>query len=368
MSVHERLLSWGYRAAPVGVRTRMRRLAAALMRRADRHGLPGLAYAVRLAGEKATYTDQETVHDLPPIFHYWSNTHLLPMLREVGITGIDGFFVDALERCARRAEGTARLVSLGAGNCDTEVRLALLLKERGVRDFTLECVDINQQMLERGRGLASAAGVQREVLPIPGDFNHWTPARAYHAVIANQSLHHVLELESLFDAVRGSLVADGAFIVSDMIGRNGHQRWPEALEIVREFWRELPEACKRNRLLGRQEDEFLDWDCSQEGFEGIRAQDILPLLVERFGFDLFFGFGNVIDPFVDRPFGPNFDADQAWDREFIDRVHHRDQTALLLGQITPTHMLAIMRRDRDDRPTRTWKHLSPTFCLRTAAP
>ena len=42
-------------------------------------------------------------------------------------------------------------------------------------------------------------------------------------------------------------------------------------------------------------------------FEGIRAQDILPLLVERFTFDEFIGFGNVIDPFVDRSFGPNFD-------------------------------------------------------------
>jgi SAM-dependent methyltransferase len=364
MSLHERLLSWAYRAVPVTAKMRIRRFAGALTRSAERHGVGGLAYAVRLVGEKARYTDQETIHDLPPIFHYWSNTHLLPMLREVGIPGIDGFFVDALEACASRAEGTARLVSLGAGNCDTEVRLALLLKERGVRNFTLECVDINQQMLERGRGLASVSGVQREVLPIPGDLNHWTPARAYHAVIANQSLHHVLELESLFDAVRGSLVADGAFIVSDMIGRNGHQRWPEALEIVREFWPELPDPYKHNRLLDRQENEFLDWDSSQDGFEGIRAQDVLPLLVERFGFELFFGFGNVIDPFVGRAFGPNFDADRAWDREFIDRVHQRDQTALLLGQITPTHMLAIMRRGRDDRPARIWKHLSPTFCRR----
>jgi SAM-dependent methyltransferase len=364
MSFHERMMSWAYRAVPVTSRTRIRRFAGALTRSAERHGLRGLAHAVRLAGEKARYADQQIVHDLPPIFHYWSNRHLLPMLREVGIPGIDGFFVDALEACAGRAQGTARLVSLGAGNCDTEVRLALLLKKRGVRDFTLECVDINQQMLERGRGLARASGVEREVRPILGDFNHWEPARAYHAVIANQSLHHVVELESLFDAVRGALVADGAFIVSDMIGRNGHQRWPEALEIVREFWRELPAPYKRNRLLGRQEDEFLDWDCSRDGFEGIRAQDILPLLVERFGFELFFGFGNVIDPFVSRAFGPNFDAAGAWDREFIDRVHQRDHTALLLGQVTPTHMLAIMGRRRDDRPARIWKHLSPAFCLR----
>ena len=131
--------------------------------------------------------------------------------------------------------------------------------------------------------------------------------------------------------------------------------------------RELPEPYKRNHLLGRREDEFLDWDSAQDGFEGIRAEDVLPLLVERFGFELFFGFGNVIDPFVSRAFGPNFDADRPWDREFIDRVHQRDQTALLSGQVTPTHMLAIMRKGRDDRQPRIWKHLSPTFCVRRAA-
>jgi len=34
------------------------------------------------------------------------------------------------------------------------------------------------------------------------------------------------------------------------------------------------------------------WDCSKQGFEGIRAQDILPLLVKKFSFRSFLGFGN----------------------------------------------------------------------------
>ena len=57
-----------------------------------------------------------------------------------------------------------------------------------------------------------------------------------------------------------------------------------------------------------------------------------------FQFRLFIGFGNAIDPFVDRAFGFNFDAAQAWDRSFIDRVHHRDQEAIVSGRIGPTHI------------------------------
>ncbi|HEX3632741.1 MAG TPA: hypothetical protein VHZ01_09560, partial [Casimicrobiaceae bacterium] len=68
------------------------------------------------------------------------------------------------------------------------------------------------------------------------------------------------------------------------------------------------------------------------------------------GFDRFLGFANVIDPFIDRGFGPNFSADSLSDREFIDRVHERDQAEIAAGSIKPTHMFAVMRSgaDRDE--------------------
>jgi hypothetical protein len=127
-----------------------------------------------------------------------------------------------------------------------------------------------------------------------------------------------------------------------MIGRNGHQRWPEALAAVHEFWKELPSSYRYNRLLDRHEEMYENWDCSNEGFEGIRAQDILPLLLERFDFRLFIGFSNVVDVFIDRAFGHNFDADQEWDRDFVDRVHAFDEESFKSGALTPTHMLAVL--------------------------
>ena len=117
---------------------------------------------------------------------------------------------------------------------------------------------------------------------------------------------------------------------------------------MREFWSEMPTEYRYNRQLRRQDDEFLDWDCSISGFEGIRAQDILPLLVERFSFDMFIGFGNVIDPFVDRGFGPNFSVDSQRDKDFIDRVHARDEAEIVAGRIKPTHMFAVMQAGGDN--------------------
>jgi len=300
-------------------------------------------YQQRIAAERQNFDTCVEIHDLPPIFHYWSNRYLRPRLEAVGVSDPDAFFTKYVAECYGRGIDRRRFISIGAGNCDTEVRLARALINAGCNDFVIECLELNERMLERGGQLAQAEGLADNVVPLQADFNEWQPVGRYDGIIAHQSLHHVVALERLFDAVGAALAPHGRFIVSDMIGRNGHRRWPEALVIVRELWRELPSAYRYNRQLKRQEDEFLDWDCSTEGFEGIRAQDILPLLVDRFSFDMFLGFANVIDPFIDRGFGPNFSADSQSDREFIDRVHERDQAEIAAGSIKPTHMFAVMR-------------------------
>jgi SAM-dependent methyltransferase len=321
-----------------------------LLRR-GRARLAGGRYAARIAAEVSRFRDDTDVHALPPIFHYWSNRYLRPKLESHGFSHPDAFFVANIEACCARSptnvEREKRIISLGAGNCDTEVRLARALVDAGRGDFVIECLDLNPAMLERGSALAAEQGVAANIAPIRGDFNVWHPDKSYDCIIANQSLHHVLSLENLFAGVSGALAPHGRFVVSDIIGRNGHQRWPEARAIVEEFWSELPASHRYHRQLRRQEDRFLDWDCSISGFEGIRAQDILPLLVERFVFDLFIGFANVIDPFVDRGFGPNFSIDSAWDKAFIDHVHDRDEAEMTAGRIKPAHMFAVMRPGGD---------------------
>jgi SAM-dependent methyltransferase len=322
------------------------------------------AYEQRIARETAVFANQLTVHDLPPIFHYWSNRYLRPMIETFGFSNPDDFFVQFLEHASLAVRPhVARFVSLGSGNCDLEVRLACALEQRGNTNFVIDCVDINKTMLERGRALARERGVEGKVLPQQGDFNAWKPTQQYDAVIANQSLHHVLKLEQLFDAIHAALGPGGTFLASDMIGRNGHLRWPEALDVVREFWHELPDSYRRNLQLNRHEDVFQDWDCSGASFEGIRAQDILPLLIERFSFQLFVGFGNVIYPFIDRSFGHHFKAEADWDRSFIDRVHARDEAEILAGHIKPTQMYAVMQT-KAVAETAIWQHLTPQFCVR----
>ena len=140
-------------------------------------------------------------------------------------------------------------------------------------------------------------------------------------------------------------------------------RWPEALEAVQEIWRDIPDRYKYNQHLKRFEEMYDDWDCSTESLEGVRAQDILPLLIENFHFEVFLAFANVIDIFIDRAFGHNLDPGNPDDLAFVDRVACLDETLLDRGLITPTHLVAAMRLKPVETP-KIFRHWTPEFCVR----
>jgi len=318
----------------------------------------------RLRKELETFNDNINIHDLPDIFHYWSNKYLKPLLEEHDIIHPDDLFVRHMFDSVSFCGGEKPIfISIGSGNCDTEVRIAKRLKEKGLQKFCIECLELSSNMLKRGHDLAVKEGVIENLSFIESDFNTWKANKEYTSVIANHSLHHTQNLEGVFIEIKKSLHKNGAFITNDMIGRNGHQRWPEALNAVHNFWQELPETYKYNHQLKRFEVMYENWDCSTEGFEGIRAQDILPLLIKNFHFQLFIGFSNVIDVFIDRCFGQNFNPNNKWDTDFIDKVHQFDEESIRNGTIKPTHMMAVMKKLPVKNPDYS-RGFSPEFCVR----
>jgi SAM-dependent methyltransferase len=303
-------------------------------------------------------------HDLPQIAGYWGHKHLRPMLEPFGFTNSIELFRGYMGRICRDIAGeNVQILSVGAGDSATEINIARWLLENDIRNFAFECIDINAEVLNRGMSGARENGVSEHFTFSTFDINVWRPRRQFMFVLAVQSLHHVQKLEILFDRIKEALHPDGYFMSDDMIGRNGHQRWPEALRLVEHLWAELPDKYKYNHQLKRLEKKFVNWDCSTEGFEGIRSQDILPLLMKHFSFEVFVAFGNIIDPFIDRCFGPNFDPNDEWDRNFIDRVHALDVAEIEAGRIKPTHMMAVLRKKPVEN-VQVHKHLTPEFCFR----
>lgn len=322
------------------------------------------SYSGRRQKELETFSAIENVHELPKIAHYWSEKYVVPLIEPLGFKNcIECFRAYIGRMCNENAPSTTYILSVGAGDTATEINIAEWLRENGIANYRFECLDLNADVLRRGRESAESKGLADHFSFSPFDVNSWKPSRSYDIVLAIQSLHHFIELELLFDKIRSALTAKGYFMSDDMIGRNGHMRWPEALEFVQAFWKELPDKYKYNHRLKRFEEKYQNWDCSTEGFEGIRAQDVLPLLLKRFNFEFFFAFGNVVDIFVDRCFGPNFDPTEEHDRAFIDRVQALDMSEIENGRVKPTHMIAVMTK-MPVAQTKMYKHLSPEFCIR----
>ena len=139
------------------------------------------------------------------------------------------------------------------------------------------------------------------------------------------------------------------FVISDMIGRNGHQRWPEAKRLAGRLFSKLPSvlgAAPRDFIMRsdpppsptrtplarshvdlrrRRCDlaEYPDFDYSKCGgepspaFEGVRSQDILPLLRTHFVFEKLVAFGGIAFEFVNHRLGQNFDRDKPGHKEFL---------------------------------------------------
>lgn len=322
-------------------------------------------YEGRVRDEVARYRAVENVHDLPLIYHYWSNRYVLPKLHEVvGVDTITEFFAaPIIAQCQVHSPSRpVRVVSLGSGNGDLERLVAKSVVAKGHRNVRITCLELNDEMQRRARTAVKEAGLADIVDFVEGDLNAWVATESCDVYMANHSLHHVVALEHVFAQIGATLRDDGVFLVNDMIGRNGHQRWPEALDLLQRIWVTMPDRYRYNHLLVRHEPTYINHDCSTEGFEGIRAEDILPLLLAGFHPERFLAFANLIDVFVDRCFGHNFDPESAADCEFIDRVAQLDELAIDLGVVKPTHLIAAFRQGPIE--PRFARHWSPAYCVR----
>lgn len=303
------------------------------------------SYPVRSFIERFVFKHAGSSADLPPIFHYWSNTFLLPQLQTAGYESPADFFLKEVLQRAQSSTKIVRCLSIASGRGEMEVNLARQLLQLGQRNFSIQCVDLNLQVLKAAKQMAQEGGVASHMAFAVVDLNCAKPGREqFDVLIANQCLHHVVELEAVIDYVKHSLIEDGVFLTSDVVGRNGHMLWPEVRCVVDTLWSELPDRLRYDRNSGGTARRYVDYDHSNTGFEGIRAQDILPLLVRNFDFEVALFYAGIILPFIERRFGWNYDVASAQDREVIDRIARLDIRLQAEDHVKPTQVLAKMRR------------------------
>jgi hypothetical protein len=319
-------------------------------------------YRRKLRREITFYRDVSDVHDLPPAHDYVAGRYLTPRLLEAfGYADYPSMILDYL-RAHPTPAADVEVLSLGSGNCDFEIGL---VATHGLC-CRMTCTEINPDMLERARHMAQERGVEDRFTFVCVDVNELSLDRRYDLILANHSLHHFVKLEAIFNEVAGAMGPDSLFLINDMIGRNHHLFWPPTLDLVNRLWDTLPADLKVNRQTGKLDRHRLQIDPSGYGFEGVRAQDILPLLDERFDFQDFAPFFTLVNRFIDRDFGHDFDLDDPLHTAFLDYAMELDDYCLREHLLRPTQMLAALRPRSAVVTPRLLGGLTPAAVLATS--
>jgi SAM-dependent methyltransferase len=326
------------------------------------------SYEERVRSQIEQYASVE-IHALPEIAHVWSAGFIGPGMSEVfGTISLEEFYVNAYTEAKGSSIGTGRILSIGCGDGATEVGMIEALLNRRQNDFVIVCSDISPVLLERLMQKVRAKGYERWVQVNQADFNIDPFSGEFDMIMAHHSLHHIVNLEQLFTYCWDHLKNRGIFATNDMIGRNGHLRWPETAVLLKALWPTLTDAEKWNAALKRLDDGFIDHDCSTEGFEGIRAQEILPLLLKKFHPYRFHAFGGFIDPLVDRGYGHAYDPKRPEHVAKIRFLATLNDVLLDAGAIKPTIMMAYFTKTAFGWPEVFYRNRRAQDCVRTAPP
>lgn len=174
---------------------------------------------------------------------------------------------------ARAGDSPIRILSLCSGAARIEAGFSAQVGE--LAEWTL--LDINSDLL-RTAAQQFPRSVKVELLEANAndlvDFGE-----KWDIILCVSALHHIVELEKLFEFCHVSLKDGGEFwSIGENIGRNGNRLWPEALKAANAFFGQLPERLRLNRHTGVIDCEIPDQDYSVGCFEGIRSEEIEPTM------------------------------------------------------------------------------------------
>lgn len=298
-------------------------------------------YLSKIAKEQAHYTelhhDPETLTEPANAALHYLLDHFQQKVRER--IGMDVW--DYVVAAVNRRPG-CQLLSLGSGPCGAEIGMA----QRFTGNYRVDCTDINSDLLTKGKEKAQSLGLSFRF--ICQDINLLSlPEHSYDVVFAHAALHHFVALEDIFRQVKRALKPDGEFILYEVIPRNGMLMWPETNEVVQRLWKSLPDRLKYEHPGSPPEfrPERPNRDCSVEGFECIRSQDIYPLIKKMFRTRIEVQGFAFARRFLDNDFGPNYSLASHEDRALIELLIELDDVYLESGKLKPETIFMVLDSD-----------------------
>ena len=219
----------------------------------------------------------------------------------------------------------------------------------------MEAVDISPAAVEKAERYAADAGLSDRVSYSVKDLDRDSlPVDRYNAIFGIASVHHVRELERLFEQCRKALKKDGLLFLDEYIGPSQFQLKSPAVNLIRDLRRILPERYRKNIYLGglaqdSYENPPLSWFDENDPSESIRSADIMEVLGNEFEIIDFRPYGGAILHMLLAGSAGNFDPAVEADAALLKVIALMEERLEDAGILTQD-FAAIVARPRDTGP------------------
>nr|AGC71878.1 hypothetical protein [uncultured bacterium A1Q1_fos_4] len=166
-------------------------------------------------------------------------------------------------------------------------------------------------------------------------------------IIANQAVHHIESLESVFDNIYASLRPGGIFYLDEYVGPNRFQWTDIQIEEMSNWLQSLPEKYTltidgaRKLFVARATiQEMIDFDPS----EAVRSEDIERVLSERFEMIETKNLGGSLTMMALAGIAHNFDINNLEDCAHLQRLLDREDVLINQGVLNSDFKILIARK------------------------
>lgn len=286
--------------------------------------------------------DPREVSNPPGVLYFennylWQRAVMEPISGRREDTPIDWFFRDFLQKPAERVLS----ICCGTGSFERE------LAQKGYAEH-IDAFDASGASIEWASSLAKEQGLNI--------INYWVAdgnsvrlrEREYDLVISMAALHHIENLEHIFQEIRNVMKPGGLLFYDEYIGKNRMQ-WPEeVLKIVNGILMLLPRHYRVQISNGKAKDEEImvseDLMIKRDPTEAVRSEDILPLTERYFEIVTRKDYGGAILMPLFMNIVSNFDSSRKEDCKIMDFCIYLEKLLLSSGAIKPNGTVVVCRK------------------------
>lgn len=203
-------------------------------------------------------------------------------------------------------------------------------------------LDASSGSIELARRLAREAGHGDEVDYRVADLDRAELAPAsYDFVVAKMSLHHLSNLEHVYDQVAQALRPGAPFLVNEYVGADRFQWTDRQLALANEWLEELPDSIRRRVPVPRIRRPTVAEMLADDPTESVRSSEVMPLLRERFEIveERPYG-GTVLHPLLAGVL-PAFDLENAEHREALRGWMEAERQLVASGELPSDFVFAV---------------------------